>query len=155
VADFELPRDQSGEVLPHDHPDLANERRLIRRITSDHIIFDDNLGCNRISSGLFKCNPKHGYLSIDSEHCNQNLQRDPAEYVTDPVFFGALMIDVGEFRSLDRAEKPEQRWKIGIVPMGGNDCHGAVWGKITGGQSNDMQRKSQWLVRVPGVTKLE
>jgi hypothetical protein len=154
VVGFELPKDDEGEVIPHDHPYLADGHRLIRRISDDHIVFDANQGGNRISSALFKCDPRHGYLSIDSERCILDIPEKPGDYISTPMFYGALVLGVDAFRSIDRAAKPADRWKIGIVPVEGNDCHGAVWGKITTGQSNSIQRTSEWLVEVPGVEKL-
>lgn len=154
MSSFALPVDGSGNVLPHNHPDLIDDRNIIRRISEDHLVDDLNLGAKRISSALFKNDPRNGYLSIDSEHCIQQLGREPAEFVTDPRWFGALIISVGGFRSVDKASKDADRWKIGMVPVSGNDCHGAVWGKITTGQSNSLQRKSAWLVEIPGVQKL-
>lgn len=154
MSSFTLPVDGSGNVLPHDHPDLTDDRSIIRRISEDHVVEDQNLGGKRISSALFKNDPRNGYLSVDSEHCIRQLGRDPVEYVTDPRWFGALIISVGTFRSVDKATTEAARWKIGMVPIPGNDCHAGVWGKVTTGQSNSLQRKSTWLVEIHGVQKL-
>lgn len=70
---FEIPRDDKGEVIPHDHPLFGDGQRLIRRICDDHIVEDKNLGRNRLSSALFKNDPRNGYLSIDSEKCILDL----------------------------------------------------------------------------------
>lgn len=154
MSSFVPPIDPSGNVVPHDHPELIGGRHVIRRISEDHVVDDHNLGGKRISSALFKCDPRNGYLSVDSDHCIRQRGRDPAEYVTSPRWFGALTISVNSFRSVDKATKDSERWKIGMAPIPGNSCHAAVWGKITSGQSNLLQRKSDWLVEVPGVNKL-
>lgn len=155
MSSFTLPVDESGTVLPHNHPDLTDHRNLIRRICDDHVVPDETIGGNRLSSALFKNDPRNGYLSVDSEHCITQLGSDPAQYVTTPKWYGALTISVGTLRSVDTATDAAKRWKVGMVPVEGNDCHGAVWGKITKGQSNELQRKSAWLVHIPGVYKLD
>lgn len=151
---FALPVDPSGDVLPHDHPDLTDDRRVIRRISDDYVVPDQNNGGQRLSSALFKNDPRDGHLSVDFEHCILQKKMSPAAYVTDPQWFGALIIKIGDLRSVDKASVAKDRWKIGMVPVEGNDCHAGVWGKITKGQSNDLQRKSNWLVRIDGVEKL-
>jgi hypothetical protein len=44
------PRDERGEVLPHDHNEILNDDDVIRRISQKQVIWDDNLGRLRISS---------------------------------------------------------------------------------------------------------
>ena len=80
---------------------------------------------------------------------------DPVAYVTTPRWLGSLVITVGNFRSIDNATKAKDRWKIGMVPIKGNDCHAGIWGKITKGQSNALQRLSDWLVQIESVEKLQ
>jgi hypothetical protein len=154
VCGFELPISETGAVLPHDHPDLIPGRRVIRRISEDFVVVDENRGCRRLSSSLFKSDPRSGYLSVDSEHCIIECGADPQEYVTSPRWFGALILDVGEFRLVDTSTSEESLWRIGMVPLDENVCHGAIWGKITKGQSNTLQRNSEWLVEIPGIEKL-
>ena len=154
MGDFELPRDEGGEVVPHDHPTLENGARIIRRISNDHVVPDHTSGGHKISSALYKQKESRDHLSMDSEPCITELGREPAEYVTEPRWVGAFIISVDDFRSVDEAPTPARRWKIGMVPVDGNDCHAGVWGKITTGQSKSLQRLSDWLVEIPGVTKL-
>jgi hypothetical protein len=155
VPPFVIPRDGSGEVLPHDHPRLTGDNRLIRRISDEYVVTND-AGGQRLSSAVFKHHPRQGHLSFDSERCIVDGGDDPAAYVTSPIWMGALAISVGELRSVDPADKPEQRWKIGMVPIiPENPCHAGLWGKVTQGQSNELQRRSSWLVAIPGVAKLE
>lgn len=154
MAGHASPIGPDGDVIPHDHPDLVNGNRMIRRISEDHLVTDENRSTTRISSALFKCDPRLGYLSFDAEKCITDAGKDPAEYVQSPVWHGALIISVDQFRSFNRATTAAETWKIGMVPLDDNPCHGGVWGKITKGQSNDLQRTSEWLVPIPGVTKL-
>jgi hypothetical protein len=153
VAVFPIHRGPDGEVVPHDHPDLSNGNRLIRRVSNEYVVPDGN-GGRRLSSAVFKHDPRQGHLSVDSEKCITDLPEEPIAYVTSPVWIGALILTVDQFRSVNKPQKPAEQWKIGMVPVPGNDCHAGVWGKITQGKSNDLQRLSQWLVAIPGVEKL-
>jgi hypothetical protein len=150
---FVIPRDANGEVLPHDHPDLVGANRLIRRISDEYIV-PNGVGGQRLSSAVFKNDPRLGYLSLDSEKCILSGNQVPAAYVTSPVWMGALVISVDQFRSVDPATTPNDAWKIGMIPVTDNPCHAGVWGKITQGQSNELQRRSDWLVSISGVAKL-
>lgn len=155
MSDFDLPRDKEGRIAPHDHPELAGAARIIRRIHDDFVVDDHEPGAQRLSTALFKHRSKTGHLSFDSENCIIAKDREPADYVTDHKFFGAVIISVDNLRSVDPATKVEDQWRIGMVPVEGNDCHAGLWGKITEGQSKAIQRLSEWLVDIPGVSKLK
>ena len=153
---FELPRDADGEVSPHDHPDLLGGNQVIRKIHDAYIVEGQEPGSRRLSSALFRFKSNgRTHLSFDSQPCIVALECDPAEYVVDPKFFGAVVIRCDHLRSVDTAAKPEDRWKLGMYPVIGNDCHAALWGKVTKGQSEQIQKLSNWLVPIPGVVKLE
>lgn len=152
---FELPRDGDGNVQPHNHPSLDGDARLIRRVHEDWVVPDGNTGGQRLSSAIFKHDPRQGrHLSFDSENCITAKGVDPAVYVTTPKWFGSLILSVSALRSTDKAQKPEDEWRIGMIPVEGNDCHAGLWGKISEGQSKSLQRLSEWLVEIPDVHKL-
>ena len=153
MSGFQLPTSESGEILPHDHPAMVPGRQVIRRVSEDHVVNDDNRGCRRLSSTLFKNDPKNGYLSIDFENCITELGVEPRVYVTSPRWFGALILDIGQFRIIEASPKRE-KLQIGMVPLAENVCHAAVWGKITPGEAKTLQRNSNWLVEIPDVEKL-
>lgn len=153
VATFAIPTDGAGNVLPHDHPVLQGDNRLIRRINEQFIV-DGAPGGRRLSSAVFKHDPRQGHLSLDSERCILDLNETPTTYVTTPIWVGALVMSAGQFRSAQQAKEGDEVWQIGMVPVNGNDCHAGVWGKITTGQSNELQRRSEWLVPIFGVEKL-
>jgi hypothetical protein len=153
VPAFVIPRDGAGNVAPHDHPDLQGDNRVIRRISEQFVVPSAN-GGRRLSSAVFKNDPRQGYLSLDSEKCILDLPDEPATYVITPVWVGALIISCAQFRSAQEPKHGDAIWKIGMVPVDGNDCHAGAWGKITAGNSNELQRRSDWLVPIPGVEKL-
>lgn len=61
------PRDDDGNVLPHDHPEIKNGDGIIRRISEQFVVRDAN-GNLRISSMAFS--PSSGHhkgMSVDLE----------------------------------------------------------------------------------------
>ena len=156
MAGFELPVDGMGEVLPHDHPALQGATRMLRGVAPDHVVRDDNYGCQRLSSALFKNNPdRHGYLSFNSQFCIEERAEDPAGYMTDRGWLGVVSVTVANFRAFDPATQLGSEWKIGMVPLPNNippdPCHGAVWGSISKSRADQIRRASSWLVEIASV----
>lgn len=154
---FVPPLDQQGQIKPHDHPDLVGDASMLRGVAQYHIVFDANHNCHRLSSALFRNSPRRqGYLSFNSAHCVEARGEEPAAYMKAQGWVGAVSISVELFRSFDPAGHPEDRWKIGMVPLFDerppDPCHGAVWGTISEGRANQIRRAVQWLVQIPGVT---
>lgn len=153
---FEPPVDENGQILPHDHPDLEGERRMLRGIAQQHIVYDANYNCQRLSSALFRNSPKRqGYLSFNSQRCIEAKGDDSVEYMAGRGWVGVVSMSVAHFRTFDPADQPADRWKIGMVPLPDEQppdpCHGAVWGTISEGRANQIRRAVDWLVEVPGV----
>jgi len=149
MADFEIPRDDKGEVLPHDHPNFGPGQTLIRRIadTSHWIVDDQNRNCRRLSSAVYKYNDPTNHLSCDSPVCIEALGHQPTAWVTSDFWVGSLTLPVDKLREIQGATETH----VGMVPLEDNACHGGVWAKITSGRSNDMLRASEWLVPIEGV----
>lgn len=135
-------------MTPHDHPNFAPETRLIRRISREQIVPDRNRNCDRLSSAVYAFDNPADHLSCDSATCISLLNRDPGDYVKTPGWEGAVWMTVEAFRSVERPEAP---FKIGMVPLADNPCHGGVWGKITRGQANRLLKNSEWLNEIVGV----
>jgi hypothetical protein len=112
------PRDQSGIVQPHDHPDILNSQHLIRHTTTNDLVKDVDTGKARISSGAYSESTEGG-MSVDIEEWMAADGLDPLHYVTDPAH-GATRINVGELRA--------KGFKVGWDPLSHNPHHGAVWG---------------------------
>lgn len=153
---FERPKDEDGNTLPHDHPSLVGQRLIIRHICPSDIVPDDNTGGFRLSSAVFQHRYREplDHLSFDSQHCLDEKAIKLEEHVDAEKHPGSLSISVQDFREEDPSEKPENKWKIGMVPVPGNDCHGGVWGKISGGVAKKLQRKAEWVRPIDGVAKL-
>jgi hypothetical protein len=156
VDGFQLPIDAFGEVVPHDHPDLVGEARMLRGVASNHIVPDNNYGCQRLSSALFKNKPnRQGYLSVGSQPCIEACDQAPVDYMDGRGWLGVVSISVESFRSFDPATQAADRWKIGMYPLPNDDppdpCHGAVWGTITKAKADDIRRVVEWLIEIPDV----
>lgn len=136
--------------MPHDHPNFAAGCFIIRRVSrANHVVPDKNRGGSRVSSALYKFSHPTDHLSCDSEMCILQCGGDPATWPPSAHWDGAVIISVDDFRSVEDPKRPP--YKIGMVPLVNNRCHGGVWGKITGGQANQLLSKSAWLVAIPGV----
>ena len=94
MDDFNIPRDQNGAVLPHDHPNFGAGENLIRRISAEHIVPDNNRGCNRLSSAVFKFHDPADHLSCDSTACITALKASPIEWVSTDGWLGALTVRI-------------------------------------------------------------
>jgi hypothetical protein len=152
-AGFDLPKDANGEVLPHDHPNFAGGKFLIRRISAEQIVPDKNRACNRLSSAVFAYDDPVDHLSCDSVVCIEARGKDPGDWIRTDGWIGALTLGADNVRSIQAAGGASVQ--IGMVPLDDNPCHGGVWAKITRGRANAMLRASSWLVSIPGVEKCD
>lgn len=123
----EPPRDAQGEVQPHDHPQILNDDRIIRRISPHFIVPDDkHPSGKRISSMAYEPSTgANGGMSVDIESSITDAGLDPVRFVSQPPFIGAVRFLVGGVRSLG--------FQVGYHPVPGNDHHGEVWGNFTSG----------------------
>jgi hypothetical protein len=138
------PRDPNdGEVIPHDHDEIANEDDIIRRISDQQIV---NVGgVRRISSLAFQASsdsPRAG-MSIDIKSSIEAAGLNAATFVTTPKWTGSVVFKAGAARALG--------FMVGYDPMPDNDHHGEVWGAFTKRTSKSLQRACQWFVPVSGA----
>ncbi len=109
------PRDQSGKIVAHDHPEILDTHHVIRH-TNPHDLCDD--GGKRLSSGAYT-ESSDGGMSVDIEEWMTADGLSLLHYVVDPAQ-GATRLPVSELRKLGL--------KIGWDPDGGHNHHGLVWG---------------------------
>jgi hypothetical protein len=145
-----------GEIVPHDHPDLEGNALMLRGVADHHIVKDENYGCRRLSSALFKNDPRRqGYLSFNSQSCIETRNDDPGTYMTRRGWLGVVNMSVAHFRTYDPAPQSPQSWKIGMLPLNEetppDPCHAAVWGKINDSRANQIRRNVEWTVEIPNV----
>lgn len=149
-----LPKSRTTEgptesvIEPHDHENFDGERPVIRRLRREnHVVFDENLAADRVSSALFKHVDPAKYLSIDSGVCIDNEGLDVPDYILEGGWDGAVVVAASDLREALTGTPI----RIGMAPLPGLICHGAIWGKITKGRANAALRKCDWLIPIPGV----
>jgi hypothetical protein len=139
--------------MPHDHPDLADDHRVIRRISDEFVEKDKDGRPIRVSTAaLSPSSPEVDFycgLSVDLEPLMLADGVDPKRHVTTPKFMASIVLAVRSFRS--------RNFYVGYDPMNDNPYHGGVWqdakrgSKLTRGVRKALLRESQWLVPVQGI----
>ena len=133
------PRDQDGNVLPHDDPDIADQDGLLRYIDPEnHLVWDDNTQSYRVSSGaLSESSEPNGGMSVDLERLMLAAGLTSEHRLPGPRW-GIARIFTGAARGLGL--------RVGSDPLPDNPHHGAVWGI---GYNKSIKRKllagAQWI----------
>lgn len=146
------PRDENGEVIPHDHSEIENDDEVIRRISERQITQDKN-GNRRISSIAYKDAAKKSGMSVDFKQLIEKDGLDPREYVTTPRWTGSVLFKVSDLRQKD--------FMVGYDPIeppnpDPNPYHGEVWSEFTGNQAaKKLKRMAEWFVPIPGVNLID
>src|SRR5438874_455042 len=116
----EPPRDEDGNTLPHDHPEILPEHHVIRHILPRDIHADQGTGIRRVASGAYsESSQKHGGMSVDIEDWMTADGLAALHYVVDAAH-GAVRLNVGNLRGMG--------FRVGWDPVPENPHHGAVWG---------------------------
>jgi hypothetical protein len=139
-------------VAPYDEPAIVADDIIIRRVNPiEHVIYDDNRKCHRVSSKLYKASSVvNGGMSVDIEKMVVSAGIEPKIFVVNPVYTGAIAFSAVSIRSLGL-------W-IGYEPLQNNPYHGEVWNsnpsrhnKFTGAQVSGLMAAATWYVPVKGV----
>jgi hypothetical protein len=147
------PRDTNGLAMLHDHAEILDTHRVIRGVSDEFVVNDDNGQPQRLSSALLDpsaidVDPYCG-LSVDLEHLMTEDGVDPVQYVKERKFLGAIVFGVRSFRS--------RNFFVGYDPRKGNPYHGGVWqdgargSKLTRGVRMALLREAAWLVQIDDV----
>lgn len=137
-------RDQSGVVIPHDHPELSDADAVVRRISEQQLVTHSD-GKRRIASLAF--NPSttgSKSLSVDLVSLIERDGRDPKEFVTTPRWMGSVKFSVNDFRS--------REFLVGYEPLADNPYHGGVWGNFSNSKRKELSSIAQWFVEIKGVS---
>ena len=138
------PHDNDG-VIPHDHEGILPDDGIIRRISLEHVIFDEKIGGLRISSAAFKPSSGHnGGMSIDLQRQIEESGRDARIYVTTPRWTGSILFKANQLRS--------EEFLIGYDPQTDNPYHGQVWGSFTKGKVKRLRGLCDWFVPIENVS---
>ena len=145
------PRDSAGLVTPHDHAEVQNDHRVIRRVSEEQIVTRAD-GRRTLSTKCFKpSSDKSAGLSVDLEGWLVEDGIDPAGYVTNPKYMGSVVFPVEAARVLG--------CQVGWDPIEAdvrteaNPYHGEVWGvgRNNKARQRAIQNASDWLVPFEGV----
>jgi len=137
-------RNNQGEVVPHDHEDIRNEDGVIRRISELQLVFDEKIGCRRISSLAFNMSSGlNGGMSIDLQRLIEEDGLDARHFVTTPQWTGSVRFEAGQLRAEDL--------QVGFDPLPNNPYHGEVWGNITRSKQKRLRQLCSWFVPIKGV----
>lgn len=142
---------------PYDEEEISAADVIIRRVSSHHVVPDDNGEVRRwrISSGLYsKSSGRKAGMSVDIEALIQKDGLNPQEYVITPDFQGAVSFTAGTIRALDLMVGYHPIANVPNVPD--NPYHGEVWQKeearkFTGVQERGLRVAAQWYVAIEGV----
>ncbi|MDR1827340.1 MAG: hypothetical protein LBR29_03295 [Methylobacteriaceae bacterium] len=143
-------RDQSGKVIPHDHPELFSDDMLIRRISPYHLTREGN--GQRVSSKAFHPSSAAGEgMSVDIKKLIIQDGKTPRDIIaTTGAFIGAVEFPVAVVRN--------EGLLAGWDPLEDNPYHGQVWGKkppdqFTKGKQKKILAASKWTegLSIPGV----
>jgi len=144
-------------VEPYNEDEIDDADTIIRRVPIQQIVWDENAGerRRRISKGLYnKSTGLKDGMSVDIEALMIKGGVEPTEYVTTPVFQGAVWFSAAHIRALDLM--------VGYDPIkdepkqSDNPYHGEVWRKaeakrFTGAQQKGLMDAARWYVEIEGV----
>lgn len=137
------PRDEQGNVTPHDHPGIEPEDGVIRRVSPKlHVVWDPKIGGNRLSSIAFKPSSDSG-MSVDLERQILDAGLDVHHYVTTPTYTGSLRFQVGALRG--------KSFQVGFDPTTDNPYHGQVWFARSKANEKTLRTLCEWFVKLDGV----
>lgn len=131
------PRNEKGDVIPHDHNEIDGNDVLIRRISEQHIIG------GRVSSMAFQCSSDGTGMSVDIAKLITESGQDAKALVTSETYFCSVQFLTGTLRN--------EGLQVGYFPLPNNPYHGAVWGIVNRSQRNRLRALAEWFVQGNGI----
>ena len=141
------PRDLSGKISRHNHPEILDEDTIIRRISPHHLV-PDGQGRSVISSMAYQESSEDGEgMSIDIEKLILEDGKNPSDVLISSDWIGAVQFDAGFLRSkeLDVGYDPIEEG-VNINPY-----HGQIWGKFPKSVKRALQKAAEWYIEAEGV----
>jgi hypothetical protein len=135
-------RNEAAKIVPHDHPEIADDDYVIRHIVPPFDLhIETEAGITRVASGAYSASDDGG-MSVDIQRWMQEDDLDDLYYLPDETQ-GATRIRVGDLRAIGL--------KVGWDPDNGHPHHGAVWG-IKTTHRRKIARKAETLKKAEGET---
>lgn len=133
------PRDDNGDVIPHDDAGIEAADGVIRRVSRHLVVDDPKTGGKRLSTMAFQASTgQNGGLSIDLQRLIEEAGLDAKKFVLSPPWIGAVRFTAGALRS--------EGLKIGCDPTPNNPSHGQAWGDFTKKLRNRLLVLAEWFV---------
>ena len=116
------PRDDTGRVVPHDHPGILDGFLIVRGVTERH--FANAGGQLKISTMLMQpSSGSNGGMSMDVGPLINWKTKGLQNLIVERGWIGAVVLEVEKIRALDLM--------VGWDPLDDNPAHGEVWGNFT------------------------
>lgn len=125
--------------MPADIADISDDCGLLRRVTPNQIVHDDNLGHRRLSSGAFR----DRQLSVDAECLLEAAGLDWQFSLRDHPEFFLVRFTAGFAR--------RQRQQVAHRPIKGNDYHAEVSGSKSNPICNEFRTAAAWVKKPDDV----
>lgn len=135
------PLDANGKVIPHDHHQILAGDRLIRRISTQHIMGPE--GAKRVSSMAFQCSSDGTGMSVDISKLIVEAGLDVAAFVTAPLWPCSVFFQAEALRA--------EGLQVGYYPVPDNPYHGSAWGNVNKGKRNRLLHLAEWFVKASDV----
>jgi hypothetical protein len=147
------PRDENGLATPHDHNEIFDDHRVIRGVSAEFVVKDEQGRPQRLSSAVLdpstvEVDPYCG-LSVDVEQLMIERDITPTAHAQARKFVGSIAFEVRSFRS--------RNFFVGYDPLLDNPSHGAVWqdaarnSKFTRGTRKALLQEAAWSVPIDGI----
>lgn len=138
------PRNETGDVIPHDHSGILDQDGIIRRISELQIVLHERTGKRRISSMALKPSKGvNGGMSVDLQRQIEEAGLNAREFVTTPRWTGSIRFEAGQLRA--------EKLMVGYDPQDDNPYHGEVWGDFSKSVQKRLFRACEWFVPIPDV----
>lgn len=138
------PRDDAGNVTPHNHEGIQANDGVIRRVSGQQIVMDEKAGGRRLSSMAFKASTgANAGMSVDLQQEIEQAGLDARTYVTTPRWTGSLRFEAGPLRA--------EGFMVGFDPLPDNPYHGEVWGSFSKDKQKRLRQICEWFVPIDGV----
>jgi len=134
------PRNDEGEVLPHDHAGIDHADGIIRRVSPQYMVDDPKTQGKRLSSMAFQPSAgDRGGMSVDLQRLIEEAGLDPRQFVVSPPWIGAVRFTAGALRA--------EGLMVGYNPLlPENPYHGEVWGNFTTRLRKRLAALAEWFV---------
>lgn len=137
------PRDNQGNVRPHDSPDILASDRVFRKISEQYLVIGSD-GRKRVSTlAMRPSSGANGSMSVNVEKLITESGADARTYLTTPKWIGSVVFIVSQLRS--------ESLQVGYDPLPEDATHGGVWGEFPKAKQRRLLDMANWFVPIADV----